>query len=744
MIIVSIKTCSEKFLIFGLYFLLLTPLFFQQSLMNPLITFKTIVFQVVVELMAAVYLFLIIFYKDLRPRLNILSVSLLTLLTTLVLSMVFGVSASRSLWSMPERMTGVFLWLHLVSAFFIFSSLGKVINWQRYLGFSTIVSFFMALFPVVNLIFPNIFFDKVTTRLSGTLGNPIFLAIYLLFHVVIGSWLAWNFYKKGQKTGAGIFLAVAIFDLLVFFLTETRGALVALIIGLLFAAISYVYSSYKTNRTYKTYVTYGIAAAIIALVLFSIIFFFSKDLPFWSSVPGLSRFTGGALESVMPRFYAWRVAWQAFLERPVFGWGWENFYYAFNKYYEPSLLRWGFPETYFDKTHNVYLEFLSTTGLLGFLAYLWFLVVVFRKAKSLWLKTLLVIYYVHNFFAFDTLSGYLMFFVVLAFINHQAIGDSDTTVRASEASPSGGRGWLRSAALAALLLVAILPIYFFNWRLWLASHLEYLSINYWVYNQSKEGLEFLNAALAVPNPYAFYVKKDLAASIPEFYSQGKPIPGGQEQVRRAMTLLQEVVEENPLHYFFHLRFADAAIEIYSLDPTYLDLAEKVLAEAEKLSPKRQATFYVLSKIKNLKGDKEGALAVMKRAVDLDPKVGEPHFFYALLLFDKGRVPEGVEEIKLAAKLGRGPITADEARVIGGYLSDAGDYNLAISYFLKAIIFDPDDAEAKLKLGLTYYFAGNKDPAKRFIQEVMASFDLRQSPQYEVIQPILQDLGLENK
>lgn len=302
---------------------------------------------------------------------------------------------------------------------------------------------------------------------------------------------------------------------------------------------------------------------------------------------------------------------------------------------------------------------------------------------------------------------------------------------------------LKLLVLMALLIAAAFSIYFFNWSLWLANHQEYLAINYFVYNQPKEGFDLLRAALLVPSPHAFYVKKDLASAIPEFYSQGKPIPGGSEQVKKAMTLLQEVLDEDPGHYFFHLRFADAAIEVAPLDKTYLDSAEKVLADAEKLSPRRQATFYVLAKVKNLKGDKEGALAAMQKAIDLDPEIGEPHFFYGLLLFDSGKVKEGVEAIKLAAKLGREPINGDEARVVGGYLSDAEEYELAIKYFLKALIFNPDDAESRLKVGLTYYFAGQMEPAKRFIGEVMKSHDLKQSPQYESIQPILRGLGLEN-
>ena len=57
------KNHLEKVLVIGMYLLLLTPLIFQQSLMHPLITLKTVVFQVIMEVLVAVYFCLAIFYK---------------------------------------------------------------------------------------------------------------------------------------------------------------------------------------------------------------------------------------------------------------------------------------------------------------------------------------------------------------------------------------------------------------------------------------------------------------------------------------------------------------------------------------------------------------------------------------------------------------------------------------------------------------------------------------------------------
>lgn len=418
----SYRAYVEKILIFGLYFLLLTPLFFQQSLMNPLITLKTLILQAVIEILFACYLWLIIFYPEYRPRLNVLSMSLLVLLGALILSAVFGVNWHRSFWSVPERMTGVFLWLHLAVLFFILISLREKVHWIKYLSFSTVVSFFVALFPVVQLIFPDIFFEKITGRLTGTLGNAIFLGIYLLFHVFLGSWLAAHFFKRGRKLLADFFGIIVGFDLLVIFLTETRSVFLGLIIGFLFLTSSYLYKAYRNHGIYKPHVSYLIYSLLVLLVVFGLFFFFTRNQLFWQSVPLFNRFAGQGLNIFGPRLFAWKAAGQSFLEKPLLGWGWENFYYAFNKYYDPHLLKFGFGETYFDRPHNVYLEFLATTGLLGLLAYLWLLATAFKQTCRLsegrqWFQALLIAYMVYNFFAFDTLTSYLMFVVVLGFIN---------------------------------------------------------------------------------------------------------------------------------------------------------------------------------------------------------------------------------------------------------------------------------------------------------------------------------------
>jgi O-antigen ligase/Flp pilus assembly protein TadD len=708
---------SEKFLLWGLYFILLTPLLFQQSLLHPLIVFKTIIFQLTVEVLLAFYVFLAIFNKNYRPQFTAIKYGLLLLLLILIVSGFFSPNLHRAFWSVPERMTGLFLWLHL-AAFFLM--LGHIKDWIKYLSFSVGVSFAVALLPVVQIAFPEIFFDKVASRLSGTIGNPIFLAAYLLFHVFIALWLAYYFWKRQKQGSVWWFTAIAAFNMLVVLLTQTRGALLGLAAGFFVLAFH--------NRRTRYWLIYG----LIFLTVFAGVFWLTKEAALWQNVPVLSRFALNDL-GIAPRLVSWQVAWEVFRERPLLGWGWENFYYPFNSHYRPQLLEYGFGETRFDKPHNLLLEFLATTGLLGAAAYIFLLVLAFRKSRHLWVRAALVAYLAQNFFAFDTLTSYLMFFVILGFVEYA--GPEEEKSFLAPAPPWSG------AVLILLVLMSLAPVYFFNYRVWRASWLEYQSINYILQKHSPEGIDHFYKALAAPTIYSNYIRRDLAPNIPQWYKDGVDIPDFSRVLKWAFDQMQMAIDKDPLNYSIYLSRADMATTAFPFDQSYLDQAEKDVQVAEKLAPRHQSTLYVLSKIKYLRGDTVGAIDTMKQAIDLNPDAGDPYFYYVLLLFSAGNKEEALLQLQKSVDLGRYPKNGNEARILAGYVGDAGDYNKAEYYYQRALSFNAKDVEAKMKLGLVYYFQQKPELAKKYIGEVMKVTDLSQSPQYQSIKPILQSLGL---
>lgn len=716
----------ERFVIGCLYGVLFTPLVFQQALMHPLVMAKTAFFQSIVMLALAAYISLAAFYVGYRPRITRLFIAVWVVFAVIVLSAVFGVNPVRSIWSNPDRMTGIILMAHLALYFTMLSGMRDIFSWRRYLSVSVAVSFITALFPVIQLTFPAIFFDRLHDRLSGTIGNPIFLATYLFFHVFIAIWLAERAYREHARFWP--YALAGVFDLAIILLTQTRGALLALVASL---TILSLYVAFGGSRRARIAV-YGMWACA---VIFAGVFWLTHTYAVWRSVPILSRIAQEGF-SADNRLIAWRAGLMAFTERPVMGFGWNNFYVAFNAHYDPRLLRSGFSETFFDRPHNVFIQFLVETGVLGFAAYIFlFALIFYRVRREKWLVALFTAYLVQNFFAFDSISSYVILFALFAWV--------DTFSGTYSPVVMGGRGnaSIESLIVGMLFIAAGAGIYFFDYRPYTASRLEWKSVNYFVQGEMADGLDYMRQALAAPTPYKDYIAKDLYPNIALFYKQDLPLPDVRNLVADAVRGMQEAAESQSLDYGFWIGLADMMQPISALDASYIDKGLVALDRADTLSPRRQATQYVRAKLLNLKGDKVGALRAMAGAVALDPEVGDAHFYYALLLLEGSDKAGGLRELARAAELGREPRSASEASVAAGQLGDLGAYKESIFYFQKALLIRPDDLEIMMKLGLVYYFDGNKDAARRLISEVMEKQDLKASPQYQSLLPILRDLGL---
>jgi O-antigen ligase len=132
------------------------------------------------------------------------------------------------------------------------------------------------------------------------------------------------------------------------------------------------------------------------------------------------------------RFWTWGSAWKGFLDRPIFGWGPENFTRVFDKYfdtrhYNPNQST----ETWFDRAHSVVFDYLAETGIVGLAAYLGLITLLVITALSLPYAPLLVAfavalpvaYFVQGLVLFDVLATYLNLFLVAAFFVNEKTHD---------------------------------------------------------------------------------------------------------------------------------------------------------------------------------------------------------------------------------------------------------------------------------------------------------------------------------
>lgn len=209
------------------------------------------------------------------------------------------------------------------------------------LAVGSLTSFWLNLY--VNHAGPeNQTFDPWQGRPSSVLGHPTHLAAYLVL-MLAG---ALSFYLLSEdrtlRRLSGWVLALGFTTLLT---AQTRGAYIA------FAAVLLIAISYFVRSWSKRLV---LVAALVAL---------SVGVAFAAVTLFPARFAVKDQLSVFTRIILWSTAWQMFLTSPIHGIGFGVFPLISAQYLPPVGLGADL------ETHNIYIELLAETGILGFGAF---------------------------------------------------------------------------------------------------------------------------------------------------------------------------------------------------------------------------------------------------------------------------------------------------------------------------------------------------------------------------------------
>jgi len=363
-----------------------------------------------------------------------------------LLACAFAYDAHAAFWSNYERGEGGFQMLHYYVFFLLLILLlREAKDWKRIFGFSLVAGFFMILYgimatsnvagfvgPYAGGAAPAGWWNSLLQgRFEGTLGNPAYVAPYLMFSMFYVAYLWVSAKLAGKLTaimawGYGIVLAISLFF---FYLSQTRGAEIGLVAGIFVGILYLAFAGSRKVRTWSL-------VALGVLVVLGLGVFAIRNKPFLNNIPG-GRLLQISLsdETAQTRFWVWGEAWKGFTERPVFGWGPENFTAVYDKFFNPKFYIPGQnTETWFDRAHSVFFDYLSETGIIGLLAYLSifvaFWVEFFRRRKRIGgvknnrtaevvgdaiLLSLPVAYLVQGIAIFDVLPMYINVFLFLAF-----------------------------------------------------------------------------------------------------------------------------------------------------------------------------------------------------------------------------------------------------------------------------------------------------------------------------------------
>jgi hypothetical protein len=233
----------------GVFLIPFIPLIVMNTLFFPYITGKNFAFRILVEIILGAWAILAITNPAYRPKRTWIFWSLTAFIVVMFFADIFSAYPFKSFWSNYERMEGYITLLHLFGLFIVASTVlftERLWNWfwNTSIGVSLIIVIygFMQYYGIWGFK-PS----QSANRLDATLGNATYLAIYALFHVFIVAYIMINddlfiglpFINgvTGKKIKTIIGIIILLLESAVLYLTQTRGAILGLIGGIMLAAL---------------------------------------------------------------------------------------------------------------------------------------------------------------------------------------------------------------------------------------------------------------------------------------------------------------------------------------------------------------------------------------------------------------------------------------------------------------------------------------------------------------------------
>lgn len=693
------------------------------DLFFPFITGKNFFFRMMVEVLFVLWVVMMLFAKRYRPRRSPILWALTATIVVLTLSTIFGVNPYRSFWSNFERMEGLIGHLHLFVYFLILSCvLRKWKDW-KWMFFSIIsVSVIMTLYGYLQVAGKVAISQQSGVRLDGTFGNATYFGIFIIFHVFFLLYAALREQRTWLRT---IFLLLLAAEVPIIFLTATRGSILGLFGGVvIFAVLAGLLNGQRRVRLASV-------GVIGTLAIFALIFWTVRDRPSIQNNYILGRFSNLSLKerTVESRFTIWGMALEGVKQRPLLGYGLENFNILFNTYYEPKLWR---QEPWFDRAHNIVFDWLSHGGLLGLAAYLsifasalYVLWSRYRKelhkgtlaaiAAPAALSALFTAYLFHNFFVFDNISSYYLFFTALGFVHFYYVEASgrEETERREKYLPKFSSFFLGAAAV-----LLIFPVFYIvNVKPLLASRTLLRALQ----DISTQGrnVDIVLSDFNRTFSYRTFAAQEAREQLSGYANNVAASDLSQEAKIKVLNKAIEEMEKQAKESSEDARgflFLSALYDRVGRSAEALDAAQKALA----LSPRKQQIFYVIADVYLRRNDGAKAQEILQEAYDLDREnVGAVKNLATVAILNHEQ--QYAEELLYRSF---GTIAVSDPQLVNAY-GQVGDFERVRDIWLKFIQEQPENAQYYINLAATYARLGDRSRAVEALESA-----IRLNPQFK--------------
>jgi len=759
-----LKKIIRGITVVSLFLLPIFPLIVVNFYFFPFITGKAFFFRLIVEVAFAGWVLLAFMDAKYRPKLSRLTIGVTAFAVIALVADLIGVNPLRSIWSNFERMEGWITIIHLWALFLVVSNVfgpyeeGKKL-WHRWFASNLGVATTIAVYGLLQIA-DVVAIHQGSVRVDASLGNSAYMAVYMLFCLGIAVFMflssqnRWSFKISGSDvnlmlywlfiiistivlaslssskeivgffsalstfisthpilfitglivTGVSIAYPYRVLPLLftfIIFQTQTRGTILGLIGGIMLALALYAIFGKKESKRSR-YISGG---AILLIIILGIVFWANRDSSFVKNNQVLNRLATISINDVktQARGYIWPMAIKGATERPILGWGQENFNYIFNANYEPKMYS---QEQWFDRAHSVFLDWFVATGFVGLIAYIALYVLLLMKvwkssltlAEKSVLTGLVAGYAIHNVFVFDNLASYVMFFAILAFADSQVSAHHNR----QEGNVLFGSKQVHKDAVeyvvAPIVIVCfVLTIYFVQYRV-VKANTRLIDALISCSGGGTPSVDLYARALAVDSYTANQEIREqlLNCAVRVIGAPQAPGPMKQAFFTSAMTEIQNQVAVTP---------KDA--RIYTLGGSFMNNigqfteALPLLEKAQELSPKKQSIiFELVTSYINLNTNLDKAVELAKMAYESAPDYYQAKFAYATTLVTAGKEKEAKELFK------DDPSVLNSAQMAQAYFIRK-EYWKAIEIYKTLIKENPNEINYRAQLAQIQYTAGQK-------------------------------------
>ncbi len=603
-----------------------------------------------------------------------------------LIATLFSIDRQTSLWGYYSRFNGGLLSLMAyLFLYWAFVSNSELKDSLRVIKASLLSGLLVSIYGILEhfghsfscLLFEGRFtvdcwVQDVQARVFATLGQPNWLAAYLA--VLIPLAIVFLLQAKNKREMAYYFLLNLVFFACLLF-TGSRSGFLGLVLALaVFWPLAFFHQGKPRKIVFKSFFILN-TIYIILIILFNSPFAqINQYLPFQSksvttSVSANSQLETGGTESGKIRQIVWQGAWEIFRHYPFLGTGVETFaysYYRFRPLSHNYVSEWDF---LYNKAHNEYLNYLSTTGLIGLTTYLLIIGVMVAQAFSILKKKSTPVYnltlalfcswlsiLVSNFFGFSVVLISLYFHLLPALVFVLFSSEENT-------QPQPLPLTLKRKVLFLVLLLATSYWLIATIKVWRADFFYSRAQKLTKQNQPVFAYQNLNNAINLRpgEPVFLNELSSVTATLSLLADSQEQATTAAELARLAIAESDTALKISPANLNFWKNRVRVFYLLSSLDPSYLKEAIISLEKAISLAPTDPKLVYNLGLLLARDGQNQEALGKIQKAIELKADYEEARDTLATFYEELGEKEKAIEQLKLILQ-SKGHDSEIEARI----------------------------------------------------------------------------------